>query len=192
MAADPVARIRQWLDDATAAGDPEPTAMTLATASAGGAPSARMVLLRGLDERGLAFYTNLRSAKARDLDANPRAALVLHWPAIGRQIRVTGAVEPVGDDEADAYWRNRPLGSRLSAVVSPQSEVIADRADLERAAADLSAAHPDGAIPRPAWWGGYRVVPEAFEFWTHRENRLHDRLRYTRDADGWREDVLAP
>jgi pyridoxamine 5'-phosphate oxidase len=190
--ADPIAQIQRWLDDATAAGEAEPTAMTLATASADGAPSARMVLLRGLDERGLAFYTNRNSAKGRDLAANPRAALVLHWNATGHQVRVTGGVEQVSDEESEAYWRNRPLGSRVSAVVSPQSEVIHDRESLERAAADLAAAHPDGDVPRPDWWGGYRVVPDVIEFWTHRENRLHDRVRYTRDGETWREELLAP
>jgi pyridoxamine 5'-phosphate oxidase len=190
--ADPIARIRQWLDDATAAGEAEPTAMTLATAAADGAPSARMVLLRGLDDRGLAFYTNRHSAKGRDLAANPRAALVLHWQAIGRQVRVTGPVELVSDDESDAYWNNRPVGSRLSAAVSPQSEVIPDREGLEQAVEELRAAHPDGNVPRPGWWGGYRVVPDAIEFWTHRENRLHERVRFTRDGDGWREEILGP
>jgi pyridoxamine 5'-phosphate oxidase len=190
--ADPIALIQQWLDDATAAGVPEPTAMTLATASADGVPSARMVLLRGLDERGLAFYTNCNSAKGRDLAANPRAALVFHWHATGRQIRVTGGVERVSDDESDAYWNNRPLGSRLSAAASPQSEVIPDRATLEGAVEELARAHPDGEVPRPDWWGGYRVVPDAIEFWTHRENRLHDRVRYTRAGDEWVSNLLAP
>jgi pyridoxamine 5'-phosphate oxidase len=190
--ADPIALVQQWLDDATAAGEAEPTAMTLATASADGAPSARMVLLRGLDQRGLAFYTNRNSAKGRDLAVNPRAALVLHWQTIGRQVRVTGAVELVSDEESEAYWRNRPVGSRISAVVSPQSEVIPSRASLEEAAAELAATYPDGDVPRPSCWGGYRVVPEVIELWTHRENRLHDRVRYTRAGATWREELLAP
>ena len=187
----PLATVQQWIDDATAAGIAEPTAMTIATASPHGEVSARMVLLRGLDERGLVFYTNRNSAKGRDLAANPRAAAVLHWQPLGRQVRVQGAVTQVSDDESDAYFAARPRGSQLSAWASAQSEVIADRSALEDAVADLDRRYPD-AVPRPPWWGGYRIAPEVVELWTHRDNRLHDRRRYTRTGDGWRLDLLAP
>lgn len=188
---DPIATLQQWLDDAVAAGLEEPTAMTLATSSADGDVSARMVLLRGLDARGLVFYTNRRSAKGRDVAANPRAAAVFHWQPLGRQARVTGAVAEVSDAESDAYFTTRARGSQLSAWASPQSEVIADRATLEDAVAELDRRYPD-AVPRPPWWGGYRIAPAVIEFWTHRDNRLHDRQRYTREGDGWRVDVLGP
>jgi pyridoxamine 5'-phosphate oxidase len=189
--ADPIEILQQWIDDAAAAGIDEPGAMTVATATPEGVPSARMVLLRGVDERGLVFYTNRGSAKGRDLDRNPRAAAVLHWQPLGRQVRVTGPVVEVSDDESDAYFAARPRGSQLSAWASPQSEVIEDRGVLHEAVAQLERRYPD-AVPRPPWWGGYRIVPEVVELWTHRDNRLHDRQRYTRDGDGWRHDVLAP
>lgn len=188
---DPIAIVRQWLEEATHAGLPEPSAMTLATSSPDGAVSARMVLLRGLDERGLVFYTNRRSAKGRDLAINPRAAAVLHWAPLGRQVRVTGSVAETSDEESDAYFAARPRGSQLGAWASPQSEVIDDRALLDDAVAELEARHPD-VVPRPPWWGGYRISPDVVELWTHRDNRLHDRLRFTRDNAGWRLDVLAP
>ena len=191
MGVDPLATVQQWLDDATAAGIEEPTAMTLATATPDGAVSARMVLLRGLDDEGLVFYTNRRSAKGRQLEANPRAAVVLHWQPLGRQVRATGPVTEVDDATSDAYFASRPRGSQLSAWASAQSEVIADRAGLEDAVAALDRKYPD-AVPRPPWWGGYRLAPDEVELWTHRDNRLHDRQRFTRDGDGWRLDVLAP
>jgi pyridoxamine 5'-phosphate oxidase len=165
--------------------------MTLATATPDGDVTARMVLLRGLDGRGLVFYTNRRSVKGRTLAANPRAAAVLHWQPLGRQVRVTGAVTEVDDGESEAYWASRPRGSQLSAWASPQSEVVADRAALEDAVAELDRRYPD-AVPRPPWWGGYRIAPEVVELWTHRDNRLHDRRRFTRVGDAWRIDVLAP
>lgn len=189
---DPIAQLQRWVDDAVASDEPQPLGMTLATATPDGAPSARMVLLRGLDDRGLVFYTNHRSAKGRELAANPRAALVFYWPSLGRQIRVTGPVEPASEEESDAYWAGRPPGSNLSAVASPQSEVIADRDELEAMVAELAARYPEGEVPRPVWWRGSRVVPEVVEFWTQRDNRLHDRLRYTRDGEGWRVERLAP
>ena len=191
MGVDPLATVQQWLNEATAVGIEYPTAMTLATATPDGAVSARMVLLRALDDRGLVFYTNRRSAKARDLAANPTAAAVLHWQPLHRQVRVQGPVVEVDDATSDAYFASRPRGSQLSAWASPQSDVIADRSVLDAALAELDARYPD-AVPRPPWWGGYRLVPEVVELWTQRENRLHDRQRFTREGDGWRLDVLAP
>jgi pyridoxamine 5'-phosphate oxidase len=188
---DPLATVQQWWDDAVAAGLGEPAAMTVATASPDGAPSARMVLLRGLDDRGLVFYSNRHSAKGRELAANPRAAAVLHWQPLGRQVRVSGPVVEVSARESDDYFATRPRGSQLSAWASPQSEVIDDRRTLEDAVAALEQTYPD-AVPRPPWWGGYRIVPEVVELWTHRDNRLHDRRRFTRDGDSWREELLAP
>jgi pyridoxamine 5'-phosphate oxidase len=188
---DPIAQLQQWLDEAIEAGLPEPTAMTLATASPDGVPAARMVLLRGLDDRGLAFFTNRQSAKGRQLAANPRAAAVLHWQPLGHQVRVTGPVELVSDEESDAYFASRARGGQLSAWASPQSEEIASRQSLEDAVVELDARFPD-TVPRPPHWGGFRIVPETVEFWTQRENRLHDRVRYTRDGAAWRSVVLAP
>jgi pyridoxamine 5'-phosphate oxidase len=182
----------RWYDDAVQAQLPEPGAITLATATPGGVPSARMVLLRGFDERGLVFYTNYRSRKAAELDANPQAALVLFWSPLHRQIRVEGVVEKVPAAESDAYFRSRPYGSRLGAIASPQSDVIADRRMLEERCTELAAQYPD-EVPRPAHWGGYRVRPHLFEFWQGRESRLHDRLRYRRSTDGaWIMERLAP
>ena len=192
MTGDPLAQFHQWLEEAAAAGVQEPGAMTLATADADGTPSARMVLLKGADEAGFRFFTNYRSAKGRDLEANPRAALVFHWQGLGRQVRVTGAVERLSPAESDAYFASRPPASRLSAAASPQSEVIAGRAELEARVRDVGARHSAGDVPRPEWWGGYIVRHRAVEFWTHRDDRLHDRVRHTRDGDGWRVETLAP
>jgi pyridoxamine 5'-phosphate oxidase len=190
---DPVVQFGRWFDDAKAADLVEPSAMTLATASAEGVPSARMVLLRGVDQRGFVFYTNYESRKAAELAANPRAALVFWWGELQRQIRVEGPVERTSQQESAAYFRTRPLGSRLSAWASPQSRVIPGRAVLDERVAELAAGHPDGDIPLPPFWGGYRLVPEVVELWQGRPNRLHDRLRYTRSADGrWRIERLAP
>ncbi len=189
---EPLTLFAQWYAAAVAAQVPEPGAMTLATATPDGVPAARMVLLRGFDERGLVFYTNYRSRKAADLAANPQAALVLFWSPLHRQIRVEGTVEKVSPAESDAYFRGRPYGSRLGALASPQSEVIVGRALLDERVAQLAALYPD-EVPRPAHWGGYRVLPRMFEFWQGRESRLHDRLRYRRDAGGaWIIERLAP
>jgi pyridoxamine 5'-phosphate oxidase len=189
---DPIVQFRRWLADAEAAGVAEPGAMVLATATPGGSPSARYVLLRGLDERGFAFFTNYQSAKAGDLEANPRAALVFGWDPLHRQVRVTGLVERVAASESDAYFASRARGSQIGAWASPQSGVLADRAQLEGLVAEANARFPGEEIPRPAHWGGYRVRPEVVELWQGRQDRLHDRLRYRRDGDGWAIDRLAP
>jgi pyridoxamine 5'-phosphate oxidase len=189
---DPVVQFGRWFDDARAADLVEPSAMTLATASADGVPSARMVLLRGVDQRGFVFYTNYESRKAAELAANPRAALVFWWGALQRQVRVEGPVQPTSQEESAAYFRTRPPASRLSAWASPQSRVIPGREVLDRRVAELAARHPDGDVPLPPFWGGYRLVPEVVELWQQRPNRLHDRLRYTRTPGGWRIERLAP
>ncbi|OLD69882.1 MAG: pyridoxamine 5'-phosphate oxidase [Ignavibacteria bacterium 13_1_40CM_2_61_4] len=169
--------------------------MMLATASPDGHPSARMVLLRGFDARGFVFFTNFESRKGRELEANPRAALVFHWPHAHRQVRIEGAVERVSPPESDAYFDTRAVGSRLSAIASPQSQVVSDRAELERRVKDLVERHRRERVRicRPDYWGGYRVVPDAVEFWQAGRNRLHDRLRYLRrEGGGWRIERLAP
>jgi pyridoxamine 5'-phosphate oxidase len=189
---DPIRQFEVWLAQAIAAGMPEPHAMTLATATPDGAVSARIVLLRGVDQRGFVLYTNYDSRKGRDLAANPRAALVSHWVPMERQVRVEGAVERVSTEESEAYFRTRPRGSRLAAWASPQSEVIESREVLDREWARLDAAHPGEEVPLPPFWGGYRVVPREIEFWQGRRNRLHDRLRYRRDRGAWVLERLAP
>ncbi len=192
MGDDPVAQFEAWLGDAVAAGLPEPTAMALATADRDGVPSNRMVLLKGVDDRGFTFFTNYESAKGEDLQANPHAALVFHWQPLGRQVRVTGRVRKVPAAESDAYFATRPLGSRFGAAVSPQSQVIESREELEVAVADLADRWPRGDVARPRHWGGYRVRPDTIEFWTHRDDRLHDRIRYRRRRGGWAVERLAP
>lgn len=188
---DPIVQFRAWFDEAVAAGVREPDAMTVATAGLAGAPSARTVSLRGLDDRGFAFYTNYRSPKARDLEENPWAALVFHWREVERQVRATGSVTRLSRDESRAYWRNRPLGSRLSALISPQSDVVTSRAELEEAY-DVAAERFGDNPPLPDFWGGYLVSPVEVELWEGRPNRLHDRVRYRRVDSGWRIDRLAP
>jgi pyridoxamine 5'-phosphate oxidase len=190
---DPFKQFSAWFDDAVAAGEILPEAMTVATSTRSGEPSARMVLLRGVDERGFGFFTNYDSQKGRELAENPRAALVIYWPKLGRQVRISGAVVRQSTEESTTYFHNRPLASQLSALASPQSDVIKNRQTLEDAVSALAEQYKDGRVPLPRNWGGYRVIPRTIEFWLHRENRLHDRIRYTRQAGGrWKIERLAP
>jgi pyridoxamine 5'-phosphate oxidase len=190
---DPFVELARWYEAARAAAGDRADDMVVATATPDGEPSARVVLLRGLDERGLCFYTNTDSHKGRELSANPRAALVLHWPELGRQVRVTGAVGRLDEAEAVEYWRNRPRPSQLSAWASPQSQPVGSRAELEAEVARVGARFGEGDVPLPPFWGGYRVVPDTIELWEHRDDRLHDRLRYRRDPAGaWMLERLAP
>lgn len=189
--ADPLRQFERWLDDAVRAGLPLPNAMTLATASASGKPSARVILLKGIEREGFVFYTNYRSRKAAELAANGAAALVFLWSELERQVRVDGTVEKTSAAESDAYFATRPAGARLSAWASPQSQRVADRQVLEHAAAEAKRRHGESP-PRPPHWGGYRLVPAEIEFWQGRADRLHDRLLYTRAGRGWRIERLAP
>jgi pyridoxamine 5'-phosphate oxidase len=190
---DPLVEFRRWYRLAEESGVPQPDAMTLATATADGAPSARMVLLKGVDDQGFVFFTNYESRKAREMAENPRAALILYWVALRRQVRATGRVEPITAEESEAYFRSRPFGSRLAAWASRQSSLIPDRSVLEDEYRRLEAEYADGEVPLPPFWGGYRVTPDTVEFWMGRENRLHDRLRYRREDRGeWVIERLSP
>ena len=189
--ADPIRQFAHWWDEAINSQLPEPNAMTLATADASGRPSARVVLLKGFDDNGFVFFTNYESRKGVELAANPHAALLFFWPELERQVRIEGPVERVAERESDEYFRSRPLASRIGAWASPQSRVIASRAWLMARAAEMGLRH--GTNPsRPPFWGGYRVLPQAVEFWQGRPSRLHDRLRYTRAEGGWMRERLAP
>ncbi|HEX5549110.1 MAG TPA: pyridoxamine 5'-phosphate oxidase [Ktedonobacterales bacterium] len=191
--ANPFRQFAVWFDEARAASPIEPNAMALATVGADGRPSLRMVLLKGVDERGFVFYSNYESRKGRELADTPRAALTFFWPEMERQIRIEGRVEPVSAEESDAYFHSRPVGSQLSASASRQSEVIAGREELEQRVAALRAQYQDQRIPRPENWGGFRVIPDAIEFWQGRASRLHDRLRYRLLASGdWQIERLSP
>jgi pyridoxamine 5'-phosphate oxidase len=206
VALDPIAQFRRWMDEALAARVPEPTAMTLATATADAAPDARIVLLKGVDERGFVFFTDYRSRKGQELAENPRAALVFYWSELERQVRVLGRVERAAREESEAYYRSRPLGSRLGAWASHQSQVIPGRAWLEQQLAEVEARFADAATgaageaaadggggpPLPPHWGGFRVAPERIEFWQGRPSRLHDRIRYTKEGGTWRIERLSP
>ena len=193
-AADPFDVFRKWMDEAAARELADPTAMTLATSSPDGAPSARMVLLKGADARGFVFYSNAESRKGGDLAGNPRAALVFYWPTLGRQVRLEGRVEPVSDAEADAYYASRPRISKLGAWASDQSRPLTDNAALERRVAEMDARFPTDDIPRPPHWRGWRVAPLSIEFWRDRPFRLHDRLVFTRAAatEPWAMHRLYP
>jgi pyridoxamine 5'-phosphate oxidase len=191
LAPDPLAQFNAWFDEALRSGLALPNAMTLATATKAGRPSARAVLLKGCDARGFVFYTNYLSRKGRELADNPQAMLLFCWTALERQVAIEGRVGKVSTAESDEYFASRPLGSRLSATVSPQSEPVADRAMLESALEEAARRWRDSP-PRPVHWGGYRLIPEQFEFWQGRQDRLHDRLCYRKAGEGWEIERLAP
>jgi pyridoxamine 5'-phosphate oxidase len=188
---DPLAQFGRWYAEAKAASGFDADAVAVATATPDGRPSARMVLLKGFDEAGLVFFTNYGSRKGSELEANPRAALLFHWHELGRQVRVEGPVERTSRAESEAYARNRPRQSQLSALASPQSQPVRGREWLEQRVGELDAEH-QGELPVREDWGGYRLAPEAWEFWQHRDNRLHDRFRYLPDGAGWRIERLGP
>jgi len=192
MTNDPLAQFKEWFREAGQAGVEVPEAMTLATAAADGAPSARMVLLKGADEDGFVFYTGYVSRKAAELEQNPRAALVFYWRPLGKQVRLEGEVEHVLEAESAAYFATRPRGSQLAAWASRQSSPLESRDELERRYAELEREYQGRKVPLPPHWGGFRLRPDAIEFWEHRENRLHDRIRYTRAREGWRVERLSP
>jgi pyridoxamine 5'-phosphate oxidase len=190
---DPLVLFGRWFEEARAEGAFEPNAMALATATGAGEPSVRMVLMKSYDEHGLTFFTNYGSRKGGELEANPRAALLFHWPELGRQVRIEGAVERVGRKESVAYARSRSRASQLSALASPQSRAVPDRAWLERRVAQLAQEHENGEVPVREDWGGYRLAPAAWEFWQHRPDRLHDRFRFEPAAGGgWTTERLGP
>ncbi|MBA3259756.1 MAG: pyridoxamine 5'-phosphate oxidase [Gemmatimonadales bacterium] len=190
---DPIVEFARWFDQTQEAQLPEPNAMTLATATAAGAPSARIVLLKAFDDRGFVFFTDYRSRKGAELEANPLAALVFYWGELERQVRITGGVTLASREESEQYFRSRPLGSRLGAWASHQSRVIPGRAVLEADLREVGSRFTEGDVPLPPHWGGYRVVPEAIEFWQGRESRLHDRIRYVREGGRrWRVERLSP
>jgi pyridoxamine 5'-phosphate oxidase len=188
----PLTVFQSWLDEARAAEGPNAEAFAVATATPAGEPSVRIVLMKGFDERGIVFFTNYSSRKGLELEQNPRAALLFHWPALGRQVRVEGRVTRVDRAESEAYARSRPRESQLSALASPQSEPVPGREWLERRVEELDREHAGAELPVRDDWGGYRVEPQVWEFWQHRDNRLHDRHRYERTADGWLVERLAP
>jgi pyridoxamine 5'-phosphate oxidase len=189
---DPLRQFEAWFEEARAARIELAEATALATATRDGSPSVRMVLMKGFDERGFVFYSGYESRKGRELAENPRAAMCFYWHALGRQARIEGTVERVASEESAAYFGTRPLGSRLSATVSRQSDVVESREELKTAAEELRARYGDEAVPLPADWGGFRLAPEVFEFWQHREDRLHDRFRYRPAGGGWLIERLAP
>ncbi len=190
---DPFAQFERWFAEERDAGHDMPEAAAVATADAAGAPSVRMVLVKEVDPRGFVFFTNYEGRKGRELDENPKGALLFYWPRLSRQVRVDGPAERVSPEETERYVRSRPRGSQLSALASPQSRVVESREALEQRVSELSARYDGIALPVPAGWGGYRIAPVSFEFWQHRADRLHDRIRYLpADGGGWRIDRLAP
>jgi pyridoxamine 5'-phosphate oxidase len=189
---DPIEQFARWFAEATGAEVPEPNAMVLATADASGAPSARVVLLKGFDARGFVFFTNYQSRKGQQLAANPRAALVFFWESLERQVQIEGRVEKVSRAESQAYFHSRPLGSQVGAWVSHQSRVIASREALDQREAELMERYAHGVVPLPDYWGGYRLIPHRIEFWQGRPSRLHDRLEYVRDGEKWTLRRLSP
>jgi pyridoxamine 5'-phosphate oxidase len=191
LAADPISQFQTWMSEAVAAGEPRPDAMTLATVSRDGRPSARTVLLKGCDERGFVFFTNFKSRKGQELESNRHAALVFYWHQLDRQVRIEGTVQRVSDAESDQYFRLRPRDSQISAVASPQSEVVTDRAKLDLEVERIRTRFANCEVPRPPYWGGLVLWPTEIEFWQGRFGRLHDRLRYRR-VDGWKIERLAP
>jgi pyridoxamine 5'-phosphate oxidase len=192
VSADPLEQFARWFADAEAAEIRAPHAMALATAAPDGRPSVRMVLLKGADDDGFVFFTGYESRKGGELDSNPSAALLFYWDPLGRQVRVEGTVERVSAEESDAYFASRPRGAQLAAAASRQGRVLADRKELDDAVADLDRALAGGDVNRPDHWGGYRLRADVYEFWQHREDRLHDRLRYRRTDEGWLLERLAP
>ncbi len=189
---DPIALFNKWFAEAKEAGILLPEAMTLATATAEGVPSARMMLLKGGDQRGFVFFTNYESRKGDELADNPRAAIVLHWPILQRQVRVEGPIGKLTEDESLAYFKSRPRGSRIGAWASEQSRALSTRAEIEKRVKEFDAKYPGEDVPLPPFWGGFRLIPERIEFWQGKLDRLHDRLRYERDGDRWRVVRLYP
>ena len=189
---DPLSLFDRWLADARSAGVFLPESIALATATGEGRPSARMMLLKGVDHRGFVFYTNYESRKAAELEANPRAAIIAHWGILERQVRVEGTVARITKEESEAYWGTRPRGSRIGAWASKQSSPLEQRQALELRVTEVARKYKGREVPLPPFWGGYRLAPDVIEFWQGRANRLHDRLRYDRDGDGWKVTRLSP